>query len=222
MEDIRLLEDGESTQENSDQITLTKDISLPEDEEFAQLVPVESSFEDENISNLQDNGNKRRSDVNNLNHENSGRVKRQRRSSIILKRSLCAKGNDVDKWFDTMNDKLDSINKNDVWELIDLLYQRKAIGCKWVLKKKLKADGSLDKYRARLVAKGFTQQPGVDFVDTYSSIAKFTSIRIIVSIIAKMDLELHQLDVKTTFLNGELKEDIYMVQPEGFNVNGHE
>jgi hypothetical protein len=62
----------------------------------------------------------------------------------------------------------------------------------------------------------------VDFIDTYSPVAKFTSVRIIMSIIAKFDLELHQLDVKTVFLNGELKEDIYMVQPEGFHVNGHE
>jgi hypothetical protein len=90
------------------------------------------------------------------------------------------------------------------------------------LKKKFKADGSLDKYKARVVAKGFTQQSGVDFIDTYSPVTKFTSVRIIMSIVTKFDLELHQLDVKTTFLNGELKEDIYMVQPEGFHVNGHE
>ena len=71
--------------------------------------------------------------------------------------------------------------------------------------------GVLTSIKARLVAKGFTQQPGVDFVDIYSHVAKFTSVRIIMSIVAKMDLELHQLDVKTTFLNGELKEDIYML-----------
>jgi hypothetical protein len=73
-----------------------------------------------------------------------------------------------------------------------------------------------------LVAKGFTQQPGIDFVDTYSPVAKFTSIRIIMFIVAKMDLELHQLDVKATFLNGELKENIYMIQPEGFEQDEHE
>jgi hypothetical protein len=100
--------------------------------------------------------------------------------------------------------------------------QRKAIRCKWVLRKKFKADGSLDKYKARLVAQGFTQQLGIDFVDTYSPVTKFTSIRIIMCIVAKMDLELHQLDVKTTFLNGELKEDIYMIQPEGFEQDEHE
>jgi hypothetical protein len=90
------------------------------------------------------------------------------------------------------------------------------------LKKKFKADESLDKYKARLVTKGFTQQPGMDFIDIYSPVAKFTSVRIIMSIVAKMDLELHQLDIKTAFLNGELKVDIYMVQLEGFHVNGHE
>ena len=90
------------------------------------------------------------------------------------------------------------------------------IGCKWVLRKKYKVDGSLDKYKARLVAKGFTQQPGVDFVDTYSPVAKFASVRLIMVVAARLDLELHQLDVKTAFLNGDLKEEIYMDQPNGF------
>ena len=71
------------------------------------------------------------------------------------------------------------------------------------------------------MAKGFNQQPGVDFVDTYSPVAKFTSNRIIMSVVARMDLELHQLDVKTAFLNGELKEDIFMLQLEGFEIKGH-
>ncbi|KAM1189908.1 hypothetical protein ACFX2J_025523 [Malus domestica] len=97
----------------------------------------------------------------------------------------------------------------------------KPIGCKWVLRKKYKSDGTLDKFKARLVAKGYTQKPGIDFVDTYSTVAKFTSIRILMAIVARMDLELHQLDVKTTFLNGDLKEDIYMIQPEGYHVKGH-
>ena len=72
------------------------------------------------------------------------------------------------------------------------------------------------------MAKGFNQQSCVDFVDTYSLVAKFTSNRIIMSVVTRMDLELRQLDVKTTFLNGELKEDIFMLQPEGFEIKGHE
>ena len=121
---------------------------------------------------------------------------------------------DSDKWLEAMKDEIESINKNNVWELTDLPKDRKAIGCKWVLRRKFKVDGSLERYKARLVAKGYNQQPGVDFVDTYSLVVRFTSVRIIMSIVARMNLELHQLDVKTAFLNGELKEDIFMIQPE--------
>ncbi|KAM1500447.1 hypothetical protein ACFX10_023002 [Malus domestica] len=127
-----------------------------------------------------------------------------------------------EQWQQAMNEEQDSIKKNEVWELVDLPNGRKPIGCKWVLRKKYKSDGTLDKFKARLVAKGYTQKPGIDFVDTYSPVAKFTSIRILMAIVARMDLELHQLDVKTAFLNGDLKEDIYMIQPEGYHVKGHE
>ena len=97
-----------------------------------------------------------------------------------------------------------------------MLVGRKPVGCKWVLRKKYKTDGFLDKYKAGLVAKGFTQQPDMDFVDTYSPVAKFASVRLIMVVAARLDLELHQLDVKTAFLNGDLKEEIYMDQPNGF------
>jgi hypothetical protein len=92
---------------------------------------------------------------------------------------------------------------------------RKPVGCKWVLRKKYKADGYLDKYKARLVAKGFTQQSGVDFVDTYSPVAKFASVWIIMVVVARLDLELHQLEVKTPFSYRDLKEEVYMDQPNG-------
>jgi hypothetical protein len=121
-----------------------------------------------------------------------------------------------------MYEELDSISKNEFWDLTELPTGRKPVGCKWVLRKKYKVDGSLDKYKARLVAKGFTQQPGVDFVDTYSPVAKFGSVRIIMVVAARLDLELHQLDVKIAFLNGDLKEEIYMDQPDGFQIKGQE
>jgi hypothetical protein len=104
-----------------------------------------------------------------------------------------------------MHEEMDSISKNEVWDLIELPASRKPVGCKWVLRKEYKVDGSLDKYQARLVAKGFTQQPSLDFVDTYSPVAKFASVRIIMVVTARLDLELHQLDVKIAFLNGGLK-----------------
>ncbi|KAL0342471.1 UNVERIFIED_CONTAM: Retrovirus-related Pol polyprotein from transposon TNT 1-94 [Sesamum calycinum] len=94
--------------------------------------------------------------------------------------------------------------------------------CKWILKRKYKADGSIDKYKARLVAKGFKQKEGLDFFDTYSPVTRITSIRVLIAVAALYDLEIHQMDVKTAFLNGELDEEIYMEQPEGFVVPGQE
>ena len=104
-------------------------------------------------------------------------------------------------------EELDSIIKNDAWELVELSKNRKAIGSKWILKRKFKCDGSIEKYKARLVAKGFTQKPSIDYEETYSLAAKFTSIRILMSIVFALDLELYQMDVKTSFLNGDLKEE---------------
>jgi hypothetical protein len=90
------------------------------------------------------------------------------------------------------------------------------MGCKWVFKKKLKPDDTIDKYNTRLVAKGYTQKEGDDFFDTYSPIAKTTTIRVLLSLAASYGLLVHQMDVKTAFLNGELDEKIYMDQPDGF------
>ena len=110
---------------------------------------------------------------------------------------------------------MESIRSNHVWKLVDLPKGHKAIGNKWVLKIKRKADGSIKRYKARLVVKGYTQQEGIEYEETFSPIMRFTSIRLILAIVANLDLELHQMDVKTAFLNGELDEKIYMQQPIG-------
>ena len=86
----------------------------------------------------------------------------------------------------------------------------------------MKADGFIDKYKAKLVIKGYEQKEGLDYFDTYSSVTRISSIRMLIAIAAIHNLEIHQMDVKTAFLNGDLDEEIYMEQPEGFVVPGQE
>jgi hypothetical protein len=100
---------------------------------------------------------------------------------------------------------------------MDLPAGRKAVKSKWVIKHK--ADG---RFRARLVAKGFTQIPGLDYDETFSPVARFESLRLLLVLAALEDWEVHQLDVKSAFLNGVLDEEIYMEQPQGFIVTGQE
>ena len=91
-----------------------------------------------------------------------------------------------------------------------------------MFKLKHKANGDIERYKARLVAKGYSQLEGVDYNETFAPVAKFASIRALLALAAFYDLEIHQMDVKTAFLNGDLEEEIYMQQPEGFVVNGKE
>ncbi|GKC72971.1 zinc finger, CCHC-type containing protein, partial [Tanacetum coccineum] len=129
---------------------------------------------------------------------------------------------DVAFWKEAVQSEIDSIMHNDTWELIDLPLGCKALGCKWILKRKMKVDGSIDKYKARLVIQGFRQKEGIDFFDTYAPVARISTIRLLLALAAIHDLVIHQMDVKTAFLNGDLDEEIYMKQPEGFVMPGHE
>ena len=101
---------------------------------------------------------------------------------------------------------------------MDLLAGYKLLSSKWVFKRKRKVDGSIDKYKARLVIKGYRQTKGLDYFDTYSPMTRLNSIRTVLAIVALRNLEIHQMDVKTTFLNRELDEEIYMEQSEGFST----
>jgi Reverse transcriptase (RNA-dependent DNA polymerase) len=127
-----------------------------------------------------------------------------------------------EKWMKAIEEEMESMRSNNIWELVDLPEGRKSIGNKCVLKIKRIADGSIDKYKARLVAKGYTQQEGIEYEETFSPVVRFISIRLILAIIVGLDLELHQMDVKTVFLNDNLEEEIYMEQPASFVVEGQE
>ena len=129
---------------------------------------------------------------------------------------------DAEYWKDAVRSEMDSIIANGTWEITDRPFGCKPIGCKWIFKKKLRPDGTIEKYKARLVAKGYTQKEGEDFFDTYSPVARLTTIRVLLSLAASYGFHVHQMDVKTAFLNGELDEEIYMEQPDGFVVPGQE
>ena len=128
-----------------------------------------------------------------------------------------------EKWRIAMNEEMQSLHKNQTWRLASLPKGKKAIGCKWVYAKKNGFPDQYDvRYKARLVAKGYAQKEGVDYNEVFSPVVKHSSIRILLALVAEMDLELVQLDVKTAFLHGDLEEEIYMTQPEGFKVAGKE
>jgi len=120
------------------------------------------------------------------------------------------------KWIDAMNEEIKSMADNDVWEIVPLPKGARPIGSKWIFKTKRDSKGNVEKYKARLVAKGFTQKEGIDYKETFSPVSLKDSLRIILALVAHFDLELHQMDVKTVFLNGDIEETIYMVQPENY------
>jgi Reverse transcriptase (RNA-dependent DNA polymerase) len=117
------------------------------------------------------------------------------------------------KWTKAMDKEIKSMYDNKVWDIITLLEGVKLIGCKWIFKTKNDSEGNVKRYKARLVVKGFTQKEGIDFTETFSSVSMKDYFRIIMALVAHFDLELHQMDVKTTFLNGDIDECIYISQP---------
>eukprot|EP00253_Pinus_taeda_P003538 PITA_03538 len=115
-----------------------------------------------------------------------------------------------------MNEEYRSLLANDTWDLVPLPKGRKLVRCKWVYRTKYGPDGKVDKHKARLVAKGFSQVEGIDYTETFSPVAKMNSIRLILSLAASFKWEVHQMDVKSAFLHGDLREEIYMEQPIWF------
>jgi hypothetical protein len=123
---------------------------------------------------------------------------------------------DHKEWMDSMKEEYESIIKNETWELTKLPDNKTPIGSKWLFKYKFNVDGSIDKYKAILVSKGYSQKQGIDYENTFSPVVKMNTIRLMIALATKNNWQLHQLEVKLAFLNGELKEEVYLVQPEGF------
>jgi hypothetical protein len=117
-----------------------------------------------------------------------------------------------------MIEEYQSIIKNEVWEIVTRQNNKDGVSSIWLFKIKYAADGSIEKYKARFVARGFSQKEGIEYEETFAPVAKYTSIRTIIALAAKMKWKLHQMDVKTTFLNGVIEEEVYIEKPQGFEV----
>ena len=126
------------------------------------------------------------------------------------------------EWFEAMQDEMNSLYENNTFELVKLPKGKRALKNKWVYKLKTEEHTSRPRYKARLVVKGFSQREGIDFDEIFSPVVKMSSIRVILGLAASLDLEVEQMDVKTAFLHGDLDKEIYMEQPEGFQVKGKE
>ncbi|CAJ2662759.1 unnamed protein product [Trifolium pratense] len=126
-----------------------------------------------------------------------------------------------ERWMGAMMEEMESLQKNHTWELVQLPKGKRAIGCKWVYKRKpAVTEKEGEKFKARLVAKGYSQQKGIDYDEIFSPVVRHTSIRAVLALVASRDMHLEQMDVKTAFLHGNLDEQIYMEQPEGFSDTG--
>ncbi|GKC02274.1 zinc finger, CCHC-type containing protein [Tanacetum coccineum] len=123
---------------------------------------------------------------------------------------------------EAIDDEIGSFMENNTWVLYNLPPICKPLCCKWIFKRKKKVDGTIDKFKARLVIQGFKQKEGIGYFDTYAPVARITTIRLLLALAAIHNLVIHQLDVKTTFLNGDLDEKVYMKQPERFVMPGNE
>lgn len=120
------------------------------------------------------------------------------------------------KWVAAMDAEHDVLLHNKTWHLVATPKGKNIIGCKWVYKVKKKADGTVDRYKAQLVAKGYKQRYGLDYEDTFSPVVKAATIRLILSIAVSRGWSLRQLDVQNAFLHGVLQEEVYMYQPPGY------
>lgn len=124
---------------------------------------------------------------------------------------------DKKQWVEAMKSEIDSLLENDTWVCIDKPTGVNVVKTKWVFKLKKEQEGKV-RYKARLVMKGFTQKKGIDYDETYSPVVRYSSLRYLIALATRHELEIHQMDAVTAFLQGELNEDIYAEKPEGIEI----
>ncbi|GAU20588.1 hypothetical protein TSUD_297610 [Trifolium subterraneum] len=127
-----------------------------------------------------------------------------------------------EKWLSAMIEEIESIERNNTCELVDLPYGKKTIGVKWVYKVKLNPKGEITRHKARLVVKGFLQKEGIDFNEVFAPVARMETIRLVIAMAHYNGWSMHQMDVKCAFLNGPLDEEVYVTQPPGFIIKEDE
>ena len=199
---------------------MTRDVQFKENQQWdwneggenftAPLSSEQPLMEDENIDDFPVRGTRMLSDI------------YQRCNLTLLEPRSFHEAKKDSHWMTAMEEELNMIEKNNTWELVDRPNDRKIIGVRWVFRTKLNPDGSINKHKARLVVKGYAQVAGMDYFETYAPVARLDTIRLVFSIAAQKRWKIFQLDVKSAFLNGYLKEEIFIEQPEGFVVEGHE
>lgn len=185
---------------NKDDMSNVEEAESNEEENFTDAE--EASFDTENIEDI----------------ETTRRSTRISKRLEYLKNYICVAEHvpgiqDALKsaqWRSAMDDKMHSLKKNKVYDLVDLPVDKKVIGNRWVLRNKLKADGTIDCYKARLVAKGCSQKKGVDIEETFSPVVRYETVRTVLSIAANEKLSLRQFNIKTAFLYGTLNEEVFV------------
>ena len=120
-------------------------------------------------------------------------------------------------WRAAMEEEMNTLAENETWDLVDAPKGVNPIGCRWVYKIKYNTDDSVNRYKTRFVSKGYAQQHGIDYDETFAPVVKMTTVCVLLAVTAAKGLHLHQIDVKNAFLQGELEEQVYMVQPPGFH-----
>ena len=134
---------------------------------------------------------------------------------MLLNQEVFKRQCQQDEWKKAMEEELKALDDNKTWSVTKLPPGKKVVGSRWVYKTKFHSDGTLERHKARLVARGFTQTFGVDYKETFAPVAKMNTIRVLLSVAINHAWPLYQMDVKNAFLNGELEEEVYMKLPPG-------